>query len=81
MTRKHPGSLRWRQLAAPALVLALIASILLSIVSLWALAVPVLYLVTLGLAGVVAGKGATSIGKTLALTVMHVSWGIGFLTH
>jgi succinoglycan biosynthesis protein ExoA len=75
--RTHRGGLRWRQLAAPLLTLALLASL---IVSIWlpvALLVPALY---------VAGLLAVGVGTrnpvrvATALATMHLAWGWGFLT-
>ncbi|MBW3666570.1 MAG: glycosyltransferase family 2 protein [Actinobacteria bacterium] len=81
MARQHPGSLRWRQLAAPAIVVVLAAALLLSIPWPWALLVPLLYLMALEIyAAVVLGEAAKSVGVAAALATMHLSWGAGFLT-
>jgi succinoglycan biosynthesis protein ExoA len=71
--RKHPDSLRARQLAAPLLVLGLLSP--------WRKPVILTYL-----AVVAAGAGAevrrhrrTGVGLALALPVMHLAWGLGFL--
>ncbi len=71
--RKYPRSLRLRQLAAPLLVLGLLSP--------WRRKIALAYL-----AVVVAGAGpemrrdpATGAGLALALPVMHLSWGAGFL--
>lgn len=76
-SRKHPGSLRWRQLLPTALVLAMAAS---AIVSLWwplAILIPLLY----GIAMLGAGFAteASPWRVALALVTMHLSWGTGFL--
>jgi succinoglycan biosynthesis protein ExoA len=75
--RTHRGGLRWRQLAAPLLTLALLASL---IVSIWlpvALLVPALYV-----AGLLAVGVATRnpVRVATALATMHLAWGWGFLT-
>lgn len=81
MARQHPGSLRWRQLAAPAIVVALALSLLVSLVTLWALLVPLLYVMALEIyAAVVLREAAYSVGVAAALATMHLSWGFGFLT-
>ncbi|HUF16210.1 MAG TPA: glycosyltransferase family 2 protein [Acidimicrobiia bacterium] len=76
--RKHPGSLRWRQMAAPALVTILTISV---VGSVWApalLVVPAAYATTLLAAGA-AGSG-TLWRVALAIATMHVSWGSGFIS-
>jgi succinoglycan biosynthesis protein ExoA len=75
--RTHRGGLRWRQLAAPLLTLALLASL---IVSIWlpvALLVPALYV-----AGLLAVGVATPnpVRVATALAPPHLDWGWGFLT-
>ncbi|MFP5310482.1 MAG: glycosyltransferase [Actinomycetes bacterium] len=81
--RLHPSSLRARQLAAPAVVLAtLVGGILAAAVS----ARPLLtflaaYLVGLLLAArqAAAGGPAGTVPTALALATMHLAWGTGFL--
>lgn len=84
MIRKHLGSLRWRQVAAPALVLALIGSLVLlaSPRPLLAAILPAAYLGTLLLAavGLVLRRGDPAALLTpAALATMHLAWGLGFL--
>ncbi len=81
--RVHAGSLRPRQLAAPVLVvgfttLAVLAVAVGAPLVLW---LPVLaYLVLLLGAGAQASRRPhLAVGVALALLVMHVSWGLGFL--
>ena len=81
--RRHPGSLGRRQLASPALVIALGAALLLVP---WT-SVPLLlaaggYGALLVVGTLVEGGAAVRrLPLTLAaLAVMHLSWGIGFLT-
>lgn len=80
MARKHPGSLRWRQVAAPAVVSVISGSILASIVWPWALIFPGGYLIGLELfAAVTTKRPELSIATAAALATMHLSWGAGFL--
>jgi glycosyltransferase involved in cell wall biosynthesis len=77
-SRKHPGSLRWRQLLPPALVVGLGAAV---VVSFWwspALLLLILYGGSMLGAGVSARAGAWRVA--IALITMHLSWGTGFLT-
>ena len=71
--RKYPESLRLRQLAAPLLVLGLLSP--------WRRRVARAYLAVVAVA---AGTEAVSdpaaaAGLAVALPVMHISWGVGFL--
>ena len=73
---KHPGALRWRQLAPPLLVVVLATAL---VVSIWlpiALVIPVGYAVMLLIAGLTNGSPRSA----LALATMHVAWGLGFLS-
>ncbi len=79
--RRHPGSLRWRQLAPPLAVLAIVVSL---IVSTWwppALLLPAAYLLVLAIIGVaqLPRIGSPAFGVPLALASMHLAWGSGFL--
>ena len=76
-SRKHPNSLRWRQLLPPILVLLLTASL---VVSLWwppAILIPALYGVAMAATGIAAAAPWWRVA--LALVTMHLSWGSGFL--
>lgn len=87
MLRRYPGTLRWRQALPPLLVLSLLAGGLLAL--LW----PLFGLLTglellgyfgiLGLFGLWAALKRREIflmfGLPLAIVVMHISWGSGFL--
>lgn len=79
--RSHDWALRPRQWAPPLLVIALVGSVIGSIWWKWLLAVPVLYLLELIAIGVASLTriGAPALLMPVALLVMHVSWGIGFL--
>lgn len=81
--REHPGSLRLRQVAAPALVLGLVAAAALAAVlgRPWLLGAPLAgYLLAVALAGLVAARRpVVGVLVAVALVVMHLSWGTGFL--
>ncbi|HUG08097.1 MAG TPA: glycosyltransferase family 2 protein [Acidimicrobiia bacterium] len=79
--RSHDWSLRPRQWAPPLLVVALVGSVIGSIWWKWLLVVPVLYLLELIAIGVASlpRVGAPALLMPVALVVMHISWGIGFL--
>ena len=81
--RRHPASLRVRQLAAPMLVLLLVASAILFVSGLPAAAlVPGAYVATILAGSVVLGirRRTLSLFLPLALVTMHISWGLGFFT-
>lgn len=71
--RRHPRSLAPRQLAAPALVLGLVSP--------WRSKVLVAYAAVVGAAAVEAGRRRLDVvpGFLVALPVMHICWGTGFL--
>ena len=81
--RLHPGSLHVRQLAAPLLVVGLAGAAVLSVVlgAWW----PILVAAAVYLAVVVAGAVTSGAPATrwpavaLALVVMHLAWGLGFV--
>jgi len=75
--RRHPASLRWRQLAPPSLVIALGLSLVVSFFWPWALVFPAAYLAAI-VVGSLFTKGG-NIGTPLALATMHLSWGAGFI--
>ena len=81
--RRHPGSLRWRQLMPPALVTALAASVILVPVDRrLAAATPAAYLALTTGAGVldaVRTRRAAALLEPVALWTMHLSWGSGFI--
>lgn len=80
--RAHPGSLRPRQWAPPLLVLVLLAAIVGSIVEPWLLVVPTAYVIALVIAGLgsLPREGMPALLMPVALAVMHISWGAGFLS-
>lgn len=87
MLRRYPGTLRWRQALPPLFVLSLLGGALLAPgwpVFGWLLAFELLaYFGILGLAGLrstIQHRGAFLLfGLPLAITVMHIAWGSGFL--
>ena len=86
MLRRHPSSLRVRQLAAPLLVLGLAVSSLLAWTSAAgaavATALPAVWLLALLLGSAAAGvrrREPAAVLAPLALAAMHLSWGAGFL--
>lgn len=82
--RKHPGSVKLRQLAPPLFIVALAVSALL-LVTPWpplGLIVPISYLALLALATMaqlVRTRDAAALGLPAAVLTMHVAWGVGFL--
>ncbi len=87
MLQRYPHTLRWRQALPPVFVLSLFALIVLSLPLPFArflLAAQALgYFFVLGLAGLKLSfekkTGFLLFGLPLAITVMHLSWGAGFL--
>jgi succinoglycan biosynthesis protein ExoA len=81
--REHRGSLRLRQVAAPALVVGLASSGVLAAAlgRPWLVAAPVAgYLLAVLLAGLAAARRPrVAVLVAAALVVMHLSWGTGFL--
>ncbi len=83
MLSKHPTSLRPRQLAAPLLVLGLIASVVLAGSGFiqMASALPLVYLSTLVVGSLAVGfhrRAPCTFLLPLILATMHLSWGVGF---
>jgi glycosyltransferase involved in cell wall biosynthesis len=87
MLRRYPDTLRWRQALPPLFVISLISLALLSIFFLPALLILVdevlLYLFIFLLAGLQSAlrlrKSFLTFGVTLAIPIMHITWGSGFL--
>ncbi|MFO7292949.1 MAG: glycosyltransferase family 2 protein [Actinomycetes bacterium] len=81
--RRHPESLRWRQLAAPALVVGLGVSAALAVFD-WrkGSALPGVYVAATagaGLVDLVRGRDPAALLEPVALWVMHIAWGSGFI--
>ena len=87
MLRRYPHTLRWRQALPPVFVFSLIALIVLSLYiapARYLLAAQIfLYFSALGLAGLKLAiekrKAFLVFGLPLAISVMHMTWGAGFL--
>lgn len=80
--RRHPGSIRLRQLAVPSAILAMAACLLAAPVAPLALALPAIYGAALAATSIqVALKHRSACGLLagLAALTMHVAWTIGFL--
>jgi succinoglycan biosynthesis protein ExoA len=80
--RKHPGSMRLRQLALPVHLLMFLAAMLLALVWPWALLWPVAYLGVLALTSCEIAWRRRSLCGLLAgpaALVMHLAWAGGFL--
>jgi succinoglycan biosynthesis protein ExoA len=77
----HPGSLRARQVAAPALILWLVTVAVLTVVfdPLCALLVAP-YVVVVGLAAARSDRACSTFQFAVAAVCMHLAWGVGFLT-
>jgi succinoglycan biosynthesis protein ExoA len=79
--RSHDWTLRPRQWAPPLLVLGLSSALIGSIWWTWLILIPVLYvleLIAIGLASL-PRIGSAALLMPVALGVMHISWGVGFL--
>lgn len=79
--RSHEGSLRPRQWAPPALVLMLAGSLIGSIWWPSLLVFPAAYLLGLVVVGLISipRVGTPALLMPVALAIMHLSWGVGFL--
>ena len=82
--RRHPASLRGRQLAAPLLVLGLAASLVAALAGRAVLgaALPAAWLLAVAAGSASAGirrREPAAVLAPLALMTMHLSWGAGFL--
>jgi len=78
--RRHPRSLRWRQVVPPATTLGVLGGLL---VGPWwptALVLPAGYMVAVVMAAVTIGRRPAMIVRLLAVyPALHLSWGAGFL--
>lgn len=79
--RSHSWSLRPRQWAPPLLVVALAVALVGSLWWPWLLWLPAAYVAALAAVGIASlpRVGAPALLMPVALAVMHVSWGLGFL--
>ncbi|MFN8530444.1 MAG: glycosyltransferase family 2 protein [Anaerolineae bacterium] len=83
--RLHPGSLRPRQLVAPAFVVGLIGGAVLSLISVWFFALWLLGIaayLALALIFTIKAAGTRDLGllwrMPLVFATIHLSWGVGF---
>jgi len=87
MLKRYPHTLRWRQAIPPLFVLSLFILIVLSLFvgfARYILAAQLfVYFLALGLAGlriaIKKNTGLLLLGLPLAISIMHISWGAGFL--
>ena len=78
--RRHPRSLRWRQVVPPAATLGVLVGLLAAPWWPLALVLPVGYLGAVAVAAVVVGRRPAMVARLLAVyPAMHLSWGAGFL--
>ncbi len=79
----HPGSLRYRQLAAPVLVAGLVLTVVVAALTGWwwlpALAAGGYIVGLLAAGGHAARSLALALPTAVALGTMHLAWGLGFL--
>jgi hypothetical protein len=80
-SRRHPGSLRWRQLAPPLLVATVAVSLIGAVFAPVLLLLPASYVVALigGAMTEIPRVGVAALGLPMAWAVMHLSWGSGFI--
>lgn len=81
MLRKHPGSLRWRQLAPPAALVGTTVGAIGAVRSPWMAVLPGSYLIGVVAASVIAADGdGPALQRLPAVFVtMHLAWGAGFV--
>ncbi len=88
MLQRYPGTLRWRQALPPTFLISLLAACLLSLfypVFIWLIGFELLcYFGALALAGLQAALKRHEyfliLGLPLAIAVMHLAWGSGFIS-
>jgi glycosyltransferase involved in cell wall biosynthesis len=84
VARRHPGSLRWRQMAAPIMLVACAAGTIVALAGgRWGLVPLGLYALSVATAAAVVGR-RLPFGVALRLpavfATMHTAWGLGFVT-
>jgi glycosyltransferase involved in cell wall biosynthesis len=82
VSRQHQGTINLRYLAPPLALLISCSSIALAILFSWQFIAPVfLYFLLIKIGSLIIGKSWSERGLLpLVITVMHFSWGLGFLT-
>lgn len=81
--RKHPGSMRMRQLAVPVHLVTSLLSLALAVITPWALIWPAVYLLALLMASLAITwqqSSACGLLAAPAAAVMHTAWACGFFT-
>lgn len=80
VVRRHPQSLRWRQVVAPATVLAVVVGLLVAPRSRWGLLAPAVYGAGVAVASVTTGRSwSRSARLAMIFPSMHLPWGVGYL--
>ena len=79
--RKHPGSLRWRQLVPPAALLANLLGLVGAALTPWTLVVPGTYVTAVVAVSIAAARSDPSsmVRLPAAFVTMHHAWAAGFL--
>ena len=79
--RLHPGSLRWRQAAPPAALLANLVGLAGAVLAPWLLVIPGVYMCGALVASIIVARGhpARTLRLLIVFTLMHNAWGAGFL--
>ncbi|HSK98167.1 MAG TPA: hypothetical protein VK891_16190, partial [Euzebyales bacterium] len=84
VARRHPGSLRWRQVAAPVMVAACAAGAVAVAAGVrWGLVPLAVYALAVVAATVVVGHRlplGVAARLPMVFATMHAAWGLGFLT-
>lgn len=84
VVRRHPDSLRWRQLVAPATVVACAMGAVLGVTGRrWGWLAPAGYAAGVGAASVATGRRLppdVAVRLPVVFAAMHAAWGVGFLT-
>lgn len=81
VVRRHPRSLRWRQLVAPATVVGVTGGLLGGVRCRPVLLAPVTYSLAVVAAAASAGGSTSQRARLCAVfPAMHLSWGLGFLS-
>jgi glycosyltransferase involved in cell wall biosynthesis len=80
VVRRHPRSLRWRQVVPPVVTVAVVAGAVGGAVTRKALLLPGGYLLAVAVAALLTGTTSERRVRLLAIfPAMHLSWGTGFL--
>jgi succinoglycan biosynthesis protein ExoA len=82
--RRHPESVNLRYLAPPLALLGIVAGVVVGVVGFWpGYVLPLGYLAAVVYGAVIEGRGLpvrTRLALPVVFAVMHLSWGLGFLT-